>query len=212
MIFARLNGLFRPISRVEEVLQLTGLVKNKIKIAELSKGYRQRVGLSQALLHDPKVLILDEPTSGLDPNQIIEIRDLIRNIGKEKTIFQRTLCRRWECSATESSSSTTAILLLMTQLNPSRTDFRIARLYMSNSGQNLIYAYSRILKELIRLNLKVKQVINCIPALRRIYATLYTMHQFKITGHFGKYIVTEAALKKFYIIDKTGYQINVDDF
>ncbi|MFN8280909.1 MAG: ATP-binding cassette domain-containing protein [Saprospiraceae bacterium] len=91
MIFARLNGLFRPISRVEEVLQLTGLVKEQNKkIAELSKGYRQRVGLSQALLHDPKVLILDEPTSGLDPNQIIEIRDLIRNIGKEKTIIFST--------------------------------------------------------------------------------------------------------------------------
>lgn len=91
LIFARLNGLFRPSSRVEEVLQLTGLIKEQNKkIAELSKGYRQRVGLSQALLHDPKVLILDEPTSGLDPNQIIEIRDLIRNIGKEKTIIFST--------------------------------------------------------------------------------------------------------------------------
>jgi len=77
--------------RVEEIIQLTGLTAeaNK-KIGALSKGYRQRVGLANALLHDPKVLILDEPTTGLDPNQLIEIRELIKKIGKEKTIFLST--------------------------------------------------------------------------------------------------------------------------
>ena len=78
-------------SRIEEVIQLTGLTPeaNK-KIGALSKGYRQRVGLACALLHDPEVLILDEPTTGLDPNQLVEIRELIKNIGKDKTVFLST--------------------------------------------------------------------------------------------------------------------------
>lgn len=78
-------------SRIDEVIQLTGLTPeaNK-KIGQLSKGYRQRVGLATALLHDPEVLILDEPTTGLDPNQLVEIRELIKNIGKDKTIFLST--------------------------------------------------------------------------------------------------------------------------
>lgn len=77
--------------RIEEVIQRTGLTPeaNK-KIGQLSKGYRQRVGLASALLHDPSVLILDEPTTGLDPNQLVEIRELIRAIGKEKTVFLST--------------------------------------------------------------------------------------------------------------------------
>ena len=71
-----------------EMINLTGLEGEKHKkIGELSKGYKQRVGLAQALIHDPKVLILDEPTSGLDPNQIVEIRELIKKIGREKTVI-----------------------------------------------------------------------------------------------------------------------------
>lgn len=78
-------------SRIDEVIRLTGLTpESHKKIGALSKGYRQRVGLATALLHDPEVLILDEPTTGLDPNQIVEIRDLIKNIGKDKTVFLST--------------------------------------------------------------------------------------------------------------------------
>ena len=78
-------------NRVEEVIELTGLTPEAHKkIGQLSKGYRQRVGLANALLHDPEVLILDEPTTGLDPNQLVDIRNLIKTIGKEKTIFLST--------------------------------------------------------------------------------------------------------------------------
>ena len=78
-------------SRVNEMIQLTGLdIEQHKKIGALSKGYRQRVGLAQAMIHDPDVLILDEPTSGLDPNQLVEIRNLIKDIGREKTIMLST--------------------------------------------------------------------------------------------------------------------------
>jgi len=77
--------------RIEEVITLTGLTPEAHKkINQLSKGYRQRIGLANALLHNPDVLILDEPTTGLDPNQLVEIRELIKSLGKEKTIFLST--------------------------------------------------------------------------------------------------------------------------
>ncbi|MEO9967129.1 MAG: ATP-binding cassette domain-containing protein [Reichenbachiella sp.] len=75
-------------SRIAEMIEMCGLdLEKHKKINELSKGYRQRVGLAQAMIHDPEVLILDEPTTGLDPNQIIEIRKLIKKLGKEKTVI-----------------------------------------------------------------------------------------------------------------------------
>lgn len=77
--------------RIGEVVEQTGLtIEQNKKIGALSKGYRQRVGLAQVLIHNPEVLILDEPTTGLDPNQIVEIRQLIKNIGKEKTVIFST--------------------------------------------------------------------------------------------------------------------------
>ena len=77
--------------RVDEMIEEVGLeVEQNKKIGQLSKGYRQRVGLAQAIIHDPEVLILDEPTSGLDPNQLLEIRSLIKSIGKEKTVMLST--------------------------------------------------------------------------------------------------------------------------
>lgn len=77
--------------RIREMVKVCGLNAEKHKrIRELSKGYRQRVGLAQAMIHDPEVLILDEPTTGLDPNQIVEIRELIRKLGQEKTVILST--------------------------------------------------------------------------------------------------------------------------
>jgi ABC-2 type transport system ATP-binding protein len=87
---AELQGIDRSKirRRIQEMVRVCGLEGEKHKnIGELSKGYKQRVGLAQALIHDPEVLILDEPTAGLDPNQIVEIRELIRKIGKEKTVI-----------------------------------------------------------------------------------------------------------------------------
>ncbi|MES2140219.1 MAG: gliding motility-associated ABC transporter ATP-binding subunit GldA [Bacteroidota bacterium] len=86
-----LHHLKNVKSRISEMIEMTGLqIEQKKKIGALSKGYRQRVGLAQALIHDPKVLILDEPTTGLDPNQLAEIRNLIIEIGKQKTILLST--------------------------------------------------------------------------------------------------------------------------
>jgi ABC-2 type transport system ATP-binding protein len=85
---ARTHKLKNRKKAVEDVIKTTGLTKEQSKrIQQLSKGYKQRVGLAQALIHNPEVLILDEPTSGLDPNQMLEIRALIQELGKDKTIL-----------------------------------------------------------------------------------------------------------------------------
>ncbi|CEN34921.1 gliding motility-associated ABC transporter ATP-binding subunit GldA [Capnocytophaga cynodegmi] len=77
-----------PRSRVEEVIEITGLTpESNKKIEQLSKGYRQRVGLASALIHDPEILILDEPTTGLDPNQLVEIRSIIKELGQNKIVL-----------------------------------------------------------------------------------------------------------------------------
>jgi len=88
---AGVHGMRSAGGRITEVIEQTGLgPEQHKKIGQLSKGYRQRVGLAQAILHDPEVLILDEPTSGLDPNQLIGIRQLIRDLGKTKTVILST--------------------------------------------------------------------------------------------------------------------------
>jgi len=86
-----LYNLNQVVEKVREVMDLVGLAPEAHKkIGQLSKGYRQRVGLAASIIHEPEVLILDEPTSGLDPNQLVEIRSLIRNIGKERTVMLST--------------------------------------------------------------------------------------------------------------------------
>lgn len=91
LFIAGIYGIKNAKDKVEEMVELTGLTPEADKkIAMLSKGYRQRVGLAQALIHDPKVLVLDEPTTGLDPNQLEEIRTLIRRVGKSKMVILST--------------------------------------------------------------------------------------------------------------------------
>ncbi|MFT4785593.1 MAG: ABC-2 type transport system ATP-binding protein [Cyclobacteriaceae bacterium] len=87
---AEIQGVSKVLipTRIAKMIELCGLDREKHKnINELSKGYRQRVGLAQAMIHDPEILILDEPTTGLDPNQIVEIRKLIKELGKQKTVI-----------------------------------------------------------------------------------------------------------------------------
>lgn len=89
--WAKIHKINNIKSKVEEIIEKTGLTKEAHKkISYLSKGYKQRVGLAAALIHEPDILILDEPTTGLDPNQIIEIRNLIAELGKEKTVILST--------------------------------------------------------------------------------------------------------------------------
>jgi ABC-2 type transport system ATP-binding protein len=88
---ADIQQIHDPVKRIADVIELTGLgPEQHKKIGQLSKGYKQRVGIAQAILHDPQVLILDEPTSGLDPNQLIAIRQLITDLGKTKTVVLST--------------------------------------------------------------------------------------------------------------------------
>lgn len=91
LFVGELHALVQPKAAVENIIQRTGLTREAHKrIGELSKGFKQRVGLAAALLHDPEVLILDEPTSGLDPNQLVEIRELIKLAGQNKTVLFST--------------------------------------------------------------------------------------------------------------------------
>lgn len=90
-VLADIHQLKNKKSRIAEVIEMTGLgPQQHQKVGALSKGFRQRLGLAQAILHDPKVLILDEPTSGLDPNQVLDIRNLIKELGKTKTVLLST--------------------------------------------------------------------------------------------------------------------------
>ena len=87
-LIAKIFKIDKASQRISDLIEMTGLTKEQSKkIQFLSKGYRQRVGLAQAMMHDPEVLILDEPTSGLDPNQLLEIRTLIKDLGKEKLVL-----------------------------------------------------------------------------------------------------------------------------
>ena len=131
-------------ARIEAVITLVGLTpESKKRLGQLSKGYRQRVGLAAALLHEPEVLILDEPTSGLDPNQIIEIRDVIKELGKDKTILfsshilqeVEALCDRVVIINKGKLVADSKLSLLRAQNDPSAGTIRVAFRELPESAQ-----------------------------------------------------------------------------
>jgi len=135
-------------NRISEMIDITGLqLEQKKKIGALSKGYRQRVGLAQVLIHDPKVLILDEPTSGLDPNQLAEIRQLIIKVGKEKTVMLSThIMQEVEAVCSKTIIINKGVIV---------ADKTTAELHQGNSNKIVI---------LVEFNSKVeKKLLLCIP-------------------------------------------------
>lgn len=140
---ARVYGKQAPLKRVEEVMQQTGLLpERQKKIKNLSKGYKQRVGLAQALIPDPDVLILDEPTTGLDPNQLVEIRTLIKQIGRDKTVLLSTHIMQ----EVEAVCDRVLILNNGKLIGDSSTDQSL----LNNSTQKILVGFSQeVEKELI---------------------------------------------------------------
>lgn len=159
--------------RIDEVIAVTGLTPEyKKTIGALSKGYKQRVGLAAALLHEPSVLILDEPTSGLDPNQIIEIRELIRNLGKDKTVlFSSHILQEVEALCDR---------VIIIDKGNLVADARLAELRNAGNGAE-------------EVTLVVKEIID--PALFAAEA-LITQYRQKGEGHWTLTTVSSADLKK----------------
>lgn len=160
-------------TRIDEVIAVTGLTPEyKKTIGALSKGYKQRVGLAAALLHEPSVLILDEPTSGLDPNQIIEIRELIRNLGKDKTVlFSSHILQEVEALCDR---------VIIINKGNLVADAKLAELRMADNSAE-------------EVTLVVRETID--PALFAA-ETLVTQYRLKGEGHWTLTTVSSSELKK----------------
>ncbi|CAN5615761.1 gliding motility-associated ABC transporter ATP-binding subunit GldA [soil metagenome] len=128
---ANIHGVSNKADAISHVITTTGLtIEANKKIGQLSKGYKQRVGLAAALIHDPEVLILDEPTSGLDPNQIIEIRDVIKNLGQNKTVlFSSHILQEVEAICDRVIIINKGVIV---------ADDQLSNLQKSNSGHHLV--------------------------------------------------------------------------
>ena len=150
--------------KVEEVIALTGLLKESHKkIGALSKGYKQRVGLAQAIIHDPEVLILDEPTSGLDPNQLVEIRDLIVNLGKEKTVLLST-----HIMQEVTSMCTSAIVIANGKIVANDAIANLQKLHTDNTLE-VVFEKPVSIKQLS--NLTIEQSIQAISETTYLFTT-----------------------------------------
>ncbi|MBK8953219.1 MAG: gliding motility-associated ABC transporter ATP-binding subunit GldA [Chitinophagaceae bacterium] len=161
---AELHQVANPKEKIENIIQLTGLtVESKKKIGQLSKGYKQRVGLAAALIHDPEVLILDEPTSGLDPNQITEIREVIRKQGIDKTVlFSSHILQEVEAICDR------VIIINKGQIV---ADDKLSNLRTKNAGQQIVKVE---FKEPVET--EAIQKLECVQSLHTTQQSLFTIY------------------------------------
>lgn len=189
-------------SRIAEMIDMCGLdVEKHKKINELSKGFRQRVGLAQAMIHDPEVLILDEPTTGLDPNQIIEIRKLIKKLGKEKTVILS--------SHILSEVEATCDRILIINKGRIVADGSSETLRQQSEGQELLTVNieadsAEVKKELLALASVEK--VNSVEGKEGFFQV-----QSKPDSFSRKAIFDLCVSKKWYLMELTGIEVGLED-
>lgn len=189
-------------SRIAEMIDMCGLdVEKHKKINELSKGFRQRVGLAQAMIHDPEVLILDEPTTGLDPNQIIEIRKLIKKLGKEKTVILS--------SHILSEVEATCDRILIINRGRIVADGSSETLRQQSEGQEVLTVQIEaksgdVLKELLALSTVEK--VNAVEDKDGFFQV-----QSKPDSYSRKAIFDLCVSKKWYLMEMTGIEVGLED-
>jgi ABC-2 type transport system ATP-binding protein len=189
-------------SRIGEMIELCGLAREKHKnINELSKGFRQRVGLAQAMIHDPEVLILDEPTTGLDPNQIVEIRKLIKELGKQKTVILS--------SHILSEVEATCDRILIINRGRIVADGTSETLRSQADGQELLTVHIEAVNEELRkslLDLGSVEKVSAVEDKPGFYSI-----QSKPNMESRKAIFDLCVKKKWYLLEMTGIETRLED-
>ena len=188
--------------RIAEMIELCGLTREKHKnINELSKGFRQRVGLAQAMIHDPEVLILDEPTTGLDPNQIVEIRKLIKELGKQKTVILS--------SHILSEVEATCDRILIINRGRIVADGTSETLRSQADGQELLTVHIEADNEVLQkslLGLGSVEKVSAIESKPGFYSV-----QSKPNMESRKAIFDLCVEKKWYLLEMTGIETRLED-
>ena len=189
-------------SRIAEMIEMCGLdLEKHKKINELSKGYRQRVGLAQAMIHDPEVLILDEPTTGLDPNQIIEIRKLIKKLGKEKTVILS--------SHILSEVEATCDRILIINRGRIVADGSSETLRKQSQGQELLNVKIEASDDQVKKELLALATVETVSAVDGKEG-LFTV-QSKPDHESRKAIFDLCVNKKWYLMEMTGIETQLED-
>ncbi|SMD32446.1 ABC-2 type transport system ATP-binding protein [Reichenbachiella faecimaris] len=189
-------------TRIAEMIEMCGLdLEKHKKINELSKGYRQRVGLAQAMIHDPEVLILDEPTTGLDPNQIIEIRKLIKKLGKEKTVILS--------SHILSEVEATCDRILIINRGRIVADGSSETLRKQSQGQELLHVSIEAEDEEVKKELLALASVETVTAIDGKVG-IFTV-QSKPEKESRKAIFDLCVSKKWYLLEMTGIETQLED-